>query len=625
MAAMLAPVPPPGARRTKISATIGFASQAPEVISKLVAAGTDIFRLNCAYRQPGVFEQCLRDIRAAASASGRKVEVTADLQGPKFCISEVFWTGVQLEEGQSVTLAVATAAADICRPSATGIRITVKETVEHTALLAALEVGTVVFIEEGKRQLKVTKRTSPSEVVAMVLVGGRLSPSTALEAPGLEIDCPALTEKDKEDVRFLIGLEPPVDYIAMSFVQKGSDIQDLLDFLDSLGVPASKRPKICPRIERPRAIKNLDSILEKSDGLIVARGELGFELGLEGVPFAQKLVIHKAKSRGLFPVMVSTQLMESMIKNAVPTRAEVSDVANAVFDGSDVIMLSGETAKGNYPVESVLAAAACARTADAQRKFIAPGFGVLPGFDKVDIALPPGSDGSGGEAAAEEETEAALPMGACKGKVIVMMGPPASGKGTQCKRLEAAYGLVHLSVGDIVRDEIKQGTELGAKVNVYMSRGDMVSDELTLSIVRDRLRQEDVMERGCLLDGFPRTGAQAEGLARSIQVDRFILLQVPDDVVISRALGRLNDPVTGQIYHLQHAPPPQEVVSRLERRKNDISEEIVRNRLKVFHAELASIVPHFQDRLILLDGTKSMNEVTALVRQSLVQEIHIAT
>eukprot|EP00931_Biecheleriopsis_adriatica_P032370 TRINITY_DN18898_c0_g2_i1.p1 TRINITY_DN18898_c0_g2~~TRINITY_DN18898_c0_g2_i1.p1 ORF type:complete len:1052 (-),score=160.75 TRINITY_DN18898_c0_g2_i1:66-3221(-) len=620
METVLSPIPQPETRRTRISATIGYASQSPEMISKLVAAGVDIFRLNCAYRKPGSFEQCLKDIRAASRASGKTLEVIADLQGPKFRIGDVFWTGVVLEDHFPITVSLATDTTDICRMGGSGVRITLPKTVEHAALLKALEVGMVVFIEEGKRQLKITQRVSETEVRASVVVGGRLNGSTALEAPGLKIDCPALTDKDKEDVEFLLGLDPPIDYIAMSFVQKGADVEDLRNFMDTVNSPSGKRPKICPRIERPQALTNLDDIISKSDGLIVARGELAFELGFDGVPFAQKLMIHRAKTKGLFPVMISTQLMESMINNAVPTRAEASDVVNAIFDGGDAVMLSGETAKGNFPVESVLAMAACARVADAQSALITPAFGPLP--ERVaDTHAPLAASTIGATDILHEEVPPSLPPGSFAGRVIIFMGPPASGKGTQCKRLSREFGLVHISLGDVIRDEIKKGTELGQRCDVYMSRGDMVSDELTLSIVQSRISQDDVLQNGCLLDGFPRTGPQAEGLAKCAAVDRFVLLQVPDQVVISRALGRLNDPVTGSIYHLQYAPPPPDIVGRLVRRDNDASEEIVCNRLKVFHAELSSIVHYFQDRLILVDGTKSIDEVTARTKQSLTQKI----
>jgi len=549
--------------------------------------------------------------------------VIADLQGPKFRIAEVFWTGVRLEEGSIVSFALATTDSDLCVMSGTGVRITMKPTVEHTALLRALEVGTVVCIEEGKRQLSVTERVSACEVKARVIHGGRLNAFTAVEAPGLKVDCPAVTAKDIIDTEFLLGLDPPIDYIAVSFVQKGADLQELIDIMDRLGVPTAKRPRICPRIERPQALANLDDILQKSGGVIVARGELGFELGLEGVPFAQKVIISIAKARRVFPVMVSSQLMESMIKNAVPTRAEVSDVANAVFDGADVVMLSGETAKGRYPVESVTAMAACARVAETQKLLLTPGLGLLregAGVSQAAVVAGP-------PAHADIKTTSSSPAVALrasemagvsfKGRIVVMMGPPACGKGTQCKRIAKDLGLVHLSVGDIVRDEIERGTELGAQVDVFMSRGEMVSDALTLSIVRDRLARADVAECGCLLDGFPRTGVQSECLAANVEVDRFMLFDVPDDTVVRRALGRLNDPISGAIYHLQFAPPPTEVVARLVRRQNDTSEVVVRNRLEFYHAQLGSITSHFRDRLQEVDGTKSIEEVFEAVKRSL--------
>ena len=189
-----------------------------------------------------------------------------------------------------------------------------------------------------------------------------------VNVPALEIACAAFTAKDIEDAEYLLQLEPPIEYIAVSFVQKGADLQELIDIMDRLDIPPEKRPKICPKIEKPQALLNLDDIMSKSGSLMVARGDLGVELGPERVPFAQKLMIKKAKEAGMCPIIVATQMMESMIKNAVPTRAEVNDVEGAVFDGADAVMLSGEAAIGDYPVETVTVMASAARNAQKNSK-----------------------------------------------------------------------------------------------------------------------------------------------------------------------------------------------------------------------------------------------------------------
>jgi len=192
-----------------------------------------------------------------------------------------------------------------------------------------------------------------------------------VNVPDCEIDCAALTEKDIEDAEYLLQLDPPCEYICVSFAQKGQDLQELIDIMDRLSIPLEKRPKICPKIEKPQALSNIDGIIEKSQALMVARGDLGVELGLYRVPFAQKLLIARAKQAGLF-VITATQMVESMIENPVPTRAEVSDLCNAVWDGTDAVMLSGEAASGKYPLEAVMAEASAAREAESVMHRIRP-------------------------------------------------------------------------------------------------------------------------------------------------------------------------------------------------------------------------------------------------------------
>merc|ERR1719440_1905334 len=232
-----------------------------------------------------------------------------------------------------------------------------KSTTEQNALMKAAKVGTDLLIEDGLMEVKVTEKISDTECKVQIIRGGKLKARKGVNVPDCEIDCAALTEKDIEDAEFLLQLDPPGEYICVSFAQKGQDLQELIDIMDRLKVPPEKRPKICPKIEKPQALSNIDGIIAKSQALMVARGDLGVELELERVPFAQKLLIRKAKDAGLF-VINATQMVESMIESPVPTRAEVSDLANAVWDGTDAVMLSGEAASGKFPVESVRAEAA---------------------------------------------------------------------------------------------------------------------------------------------------------------------------------------------------------------------------------------------------------------------------
>merc|ERR1719222_1637087 len=209
-----------------------------------------------------------------------------------------------------------------------------KPTIEQNALIKAARAGIDLLIEDGLMEVKVTEKISEKELKVQVTRGGKLKARKGVNVPDIEIDCAALTKKDIEDAEYLLGLEPPFEYICVSFAQKGQDLQELIDIMDRLKVPQEKRPKICPKIEKPQALTNIDGIIAKSEALMVARGDLGVELEVERVPFAQKLLIKKAKDAGLF-VITATQMVESMIEAPVPTRAEVADLQNAVWDGTD--------------------------------------------------------------------------------------------------------------------------------------------------------------------------------------------------------------------------------------------------------------------------------------------------
>ena len=215
------------------------------------------------------------------------------------------------------------------------------------------------------------ERVSETEVTCQVVEGGNLKSRKGINVPELQIDCSALTAKDREDAAYLCGMG--VDYIALSFAQKREDIEELIELMDAEGVAEKDRPDIIPKIEKPAALRNIDGILELSGGLMVARGDLGVELGLHRVPFAQKFLIRKANDAGKFCI-TATQMMESMITNAVPTRAEVSDVANAVFDGTDAVMLSGESAMGAYPSRTVEWMGTIIAEAEAHVDDVSPSF-----------------------------------------------------------------------------------------------------------------------------------------------------------------------------------------------------------------------------------------------------------
>ncbi|CAJ1442964.1 unnamed protein product [Effrenium voratum] len=354
-----------GKRKTKVVASLGPSSWSDEMIQKMILAGTDIFRLNCSHRRGGDFERVYPLIRKHSKELGVTVQCLGDLQGPKFRVGELAGDPVELKNGDVLEFGICKDDADTIKPG----RITMKPTTEQNALVEACKVGTVLLIEDGLMEVKVTEKCSNTELKVEVLRGGKLKARKGVNVPDLEINCAALTSKDIEDAEFLLQLDPPIEYICVSFVQKGQDLQELIDIMDRLKIPAERRPKICPKIEKPQALTNIDGIIAKSQALMVARGDLGVELELERVPFAQKLLIRKAKDAGLF-VINATQMVESMIENPVPTRAEVSDLQNAIWDGADAVMLSGEAASGKFPCESVKAEAAAALEAESVKDLL---------------------------------------------------------------------------------------------------------------------------------------------------------------------------------------------------------------------------------------------------------------
>jgi len=357
-------------RNAKIVSTLGPASSSKEMIEKLVKAGVDVFRLNSSHRRPGQFEELIPWIRDAGKAAGRDVRILGDLQGPKFrCSMTVGDEPVPLPAGSTIEIALGTSEDDLTRAG----RVTLTPTTEQTALVRGLAPGIKLLFDDGLMEVKVLARTSDDSVSAEVLIGGNLKSRKGINVPELQIDCSALTVKDSEDAEYLLGMLQPGDYIALSFAQKGSDIQELIDVMDRVGLAPENRPLIIPKIEKPAALRNIDEILALSDGLMVARGDMGVELGLHRVPMAQKFLIRKANAANKFCIC-ATQMMESMITNAVPTRAEVSDVAGAVFDGADAVMTSGETAMGAHPERVVQWMGTIIAESEAHKDEVSPSF-----------------------------------------------------------------------------------------------------------------------------------------------------------------------------------------------------------------------------------------------------------
>ena len=313
---------------------MGPASESREMIEKLLKAGMNIMRLNFSH---GDFEEHGRritNLRAVNEETGLNALVLQDLAGPKIRIGAFSSEYIELEAGQNFVLTTEEIVGDINRVS-----------VNYKTLHEEVSSGHHIFVHDGKKKLEVLE-IKEREIICKVLVGGKLGHKRGVNLPDSELSTHALTEKDKRDLEF--GIKENVDFIALSFVRKPEDVEELRAILNERGSKA----KIISKIETPQAIKNIDSIIEKSDGIMVARGDLAIEVPFEKVPLYQKEIIEKCNRAGKF-VVTATQMLEAMIHHPVPTRAEVSDVANAILDGTDAIMLSEETSLGVYPVESV--------------------------------------------------------------------------------------------------------------------------------------------------------------------------------------------------------------------------------------------------------------------------------
>jgi pyruvate kinase len=321
-------------KRTKIIATIGPASSSPTIMAKLIHAGMDAARLNFSHGNWDDHTIRVGLIRREAEKAGKQIAIIQDLQGPKLRVGLIKNDAVTLRRGEEITLTT--------RKVLGTNRII---SITYPRLIKDLKPGNRVLLDDGRLELKVTSKIA-DKVHCKIVNGGLLRSHKGVNLPGAALLLPSLSRKDKEDLRF--GIARGVDYIALSFVRKAADIEAVRLFLKAhrADIP------IIAKIEKTEAVQNLDEIIEAADGVMVARGDLGVEMSPEQVPLLQKKII-EACNRAEKPVITATQMLESMIENPQPTRAEASDVANAILDGTDCVMLSGETAMGKYPVQSV--------------------------------------------------------------------------------------------------------------------------------------------------------------------------------------------------------------------------------------------------------------------------------
>ncbi len=321
--------------RTKIVATMGPASGSLEMMRKLVKAGCDVFRINFSHGSPEHRESYLENIRAVEVEAHEPLAAMADLCGPKIRVRPLKDGQITIENGQELT---------IQRDPANGEGDRISTTLSE--LVDEVENGQIILLDDGRLKLEVVEADPPDELVCKVIVGGVLRSGKGINLPHTALKLSALTEKDRADVDWIAKRD--LDYVALSFVRSSDDIRQLRDLLRERGSDA----KIVAKIEKPQALEQIEAIVEESDAVMVARGDLGVEMDLPRVPVAQKRIAALCQAAAK-PCIIATQMLESMTDSPTPTRAEVSDVANAVMDYADAVMLSGETAMGRYPVEAV--------------------------------------------------------------------------------------------------------------------------------------------------------------------------------------------------------------------------------------------------------------------------------
>ncbi|MFB6467714.1 pyruvate kinase [Cytobacillus sp. Hz8] len=324
-------------RKTKIVCTIGPASESVEKLTELIDAGMNVARLNFSHGDHDEHGQRIKNIREAAEKTGKTVAILLDTKGPEIRTNNMVNGAIDLVPGQDIIISMTEVEGT-----------TEKFSVTYAGLIDDVHVGSKILLDDGLIGLEVTNiNRDAGEITTKVLNGGTLKNKKGVNVPGVSVNLPGITEKDANDIKF--GIEQGIDFIAASFVRRTTDVLEIRQLLEE---NKATHIHIIPKIENQEGVDNIDEILEISDGLMVARGDLGVEIPAEEVPLVQKQLIKKCNTLGK-PVITATQMLDSMQRNPRPTRAEASDVANAIFDGTDAIMLSGETAAGLYPVEAV--------------------------------------------------------------------------------------------------------------------------------------------------------------------------------------------------------------------------------------------------------------------------------
>lgn len=332
--------------RTKIVATIGPSSREPQILRKLIEAGLDVARLNMSHADHEIHAENIQRIRAAAEEVGKPVAILADLQGPKLRIGKIKGGSMSIEAGERIVLTTREVIGQRSTDPDSGVAATIPVKYEH--LPEDVRPGEHILIDDGLLDVQVLGVNGPN-IFCTVITGGPLTDNKGVNLPGSNLSIPSLSEKDFADLEFLLA--QGVDWIALSFVRTAEDIIRLKEFNMQYCSPDCP-VRVIAKIEKPQALEHIEAILAVADGIMVARGDLGIEIPTERVPLTQKRLIRAANAAGK-PVITATQMLDSMVRNPRPTRAEATDVANAILDGTDAIMLSGETATGKYPLEAI--------------------------------------------------------------------------------------------------------------------------------------------------------------------------------------------------------------------------------------------------------------------------------
>lgn len=423
-------------RRTKIVCTLGPVSSSPEMIERLIRAGMDVARLNFSHGDHGSHGRTIETIRRVSAELGREVGILQDLCGPKIRLGTIDSGEIELSVGQPISLASAEADEPGALP------------VTYPYLAEDLQVADRIMLADGLVELAVD-RIENRKVVCRVVTGGKLSSGKGVNLPTSKLRIPAFTDKDRADLAF--GLKAGVDFVAMSFVRHEDDLAPLLEMINH----APERPLLIAKLEKPEAIERLDQILAQVDGAMVARGDLGVEMPLEEVPIIQKRVIETARQAAK-PVITATQMLRSMMTNPKPTRAEAADVANAILDGTDAVMLSDETAVGEFPVEA-------AATLDRIARATEPHLEDMPFIRQEQHPLVPQSEAAVSRAAcwmAKDINPRAIVASTFSGSTARLVsrlrpGFPVIGLSPQistCRQLTVSWGVIpaHIAIYDSV-------------------------------------------------------------------------------------------------------------------------------------------------------------------------------